>query len=1615
MAIVIYLGISEPPDNASIQGPNLTVSVDAYAAYDDGREAELPVKVTISVTGENSKTKIVNGGWDAVFENVGLGRKTIKAVASKAGAASVAVTRHVTVFAPEFNPPDLSITQPNEGHTVEGAGPTYDVRIAGTASDQSAIARVEYRLGSSGIYQPVDKVSGDKKSWKWTKVVSGLSLGPNIVYVRAIDQYGNTSPEMSRTITCVDIGRPEIKITSPATSPFRVAWSQGGVSVNIAGTASDPTSSVQMVEWRMDGGEWKGAVNDSGTWSNWRLIVNIPAPGLYYIEIRAKDKKGNAKTASLQIDIADLSFPENLFNFRISLLRYSDGRYVGEFEGVGALLSWAKREYPSDDPNKAATGHTLTLYLEMIQQIIDAENSLLEADGKLINFNPGGALALYTAAVNSLNPADVISTYGLIRTQRGPGDEIPELLDLQDLIEQIHQLWNTPYQDETHLHDRLSDYEKYKNYNPFNVQNSLEELQFLLPNAFGEFRGEFRYRSQGPSDVSPGFNDNYIFSIFNDVAASILHYSHYIIPLSIAEALSESGQYLKANIFYQWIYDPELNSGYPYLNPYVDTPYLNVRMGANLLEWAESLYREDTTESINRAKYLYGRVLELHRRCSSSSEDQSISCNPVTQAQVEKVRIRLAQINGSFNILGYRDDMVPILRYPYLVNQAKMFAQLAIQAEKDFIQFLTNAEQESFNLLTAQQALAIAKANVRVEQARAGVAKQRIELAKLQKDQLTQEIKFLKDDLAEANAGIFKKAEWAQASDEYASTFTVFGMSGQLANQFHGGWLGGAMQKVAWNSASVIEEGRDYAVVGGNKIDPKFGKFVGNFFWSGGEPPTATRRKAAAQARKNQINKLTRQISLFETHGLPIAQQQIDIAVAEHEVAQRQIAIAQLQVEHAQQILSFLQTKFLNKELWYELAKEVRAIYRKLLDYAIATAFLAEQALEYEMNQQLNVIRFDYYKPGRQGLLGAETLQADIATLEYQRVVLTENKRLPVKAVISLGEEYPLELLRFTSNGKAHFATNFRQFDLLYPGAYQSRISRVEVVIEGLIPPEGVHGMLSTSGVSYVHTRENQIQPLAGNPETMILSSYTIRGDQVVFYKTGEELELFEGLGVVMDWTLEMPKAANNMNYQAISDVKLVIYYSALFDNDLRDLVKLRGPKGGDSYQGFSMRFQFPDGFYQFNNNFTKALFSVEKEKSIPDLDASPGKLSPDIENGFKCCVISLSNPTVNKQTDRNNGWIITGSDNGQSQEFIVQLRGETLDIYEKDSVKFRATLTFETSDAYFPTNQDHRRIANINIVMVSNTKLLPGPGQSLPFTLCSTPVNGEPPITVSDEFEVQPDYNHIRASSNVEVLKDDGTPEPAKALNVLADLDMNRKWELQLPLDPNDEKIPDLFFKKDESGERVPDLSKIVDVLFFVEYTYDRTDLTIVEHFDKDAAQWVPVDSSQWKCENGVYQATVNGEAEARSLMNIDSSLEKTLQDNVMISFRTKVSNLTGNGNNGIGDNDSRFYFADGYYLLSVGREGKDTHLWKLTSPFDFNGDKRELKDARPPEQVQKFFLEPDRWYTIEVGKFRDHIDVSIDGTQVFEGSDSERKDGAGIAVGTAGTGQGYFDDILI
>jgi hypothetical protein len=140
--------------------------------------------------------------------------------------------------------------------------------------------------------------------------------------------------------------------------------------------------------------------------------------------------------------------------------------------------------------------------------------------------------------------------------------------------------------------------------------------------------------------------------------------------------------------------------------------------------------------------------------------------------------------------------------------------------------------------------------------------------------------------------------------------------------------------------------------------------------------------------------------------------------------------------------------------------------------------------------------------------------------------------------------------------------------------------------VEGLVPLEGVNGVLVHQGVSTewretagAWAKHTRVMPA----ERMVLSSYQFRRDLAVFQPSQEMLDLFENLGPQGNWRLELPRSSNNLDYQAISDVKLVLYFDADFSEALLAHVRAAYPADGGRSLVLSSRFHFPDQYFRLD------------------------------------------------------------------------------------------------------------------------------------------------------------------------------------------------------------------------------------------------------------------------------------------------------------------------------------------------------------------------------------------------------------------------------------------------
>jgi hypothetical protein len=220
-------------------------------------------------------TRITNSGtlYYAALDNGG-------------NAPTVAQTPSVNLIVPppDTTKPTVSITNPPSAMTYTNA---QTVTISATASDNIGVASVEFYAGPT--LNGSDSTPPYAFDWSFTAADNGA----HVWTARAYDAAGNVSTSSAVTLTVsIDITPPTVVISSPANGA-----SLATSTITVSGTASDPsspTSGLNLVEVRVNGGGWQTA---SGTTSWSRSVTLTPCGNT--IEVRSLDKAGNYSTNAL--------------------------------------------------------------------------------------------------------------------------------------------------------------------------------------------------------------------------------------------------------------------------------------------------------------------------------------------------------------------------------------------------------------------------------------------------------------------------------------------------------------------------------------------------------------------------------------------------------------------------------------------------------------------------------------------------------------------------------------------------------------------------------------------------------------------------------------------------------------------------------------------------------------------------------------------------------------------------------------------------------------------------------------------------------------------------------------------------------------------------------------------------------------------------------------------------------------------------------------------------------------------------------------------------------------------------------------------------------------------
>lgn len=654
--------------------------------------------------------------------------------------------------------------------------------------------------------------------------------------------------------------------------------------------------------------------------------------------------------------------------------------------------------------------------------------------------------------------------------------------------------------------------------------------------------------------------------------AYIPHLFFFVLPIAVGDTYVELGRYAKAVEEYQSTF------AYPHLNRFIEVPALWQRMAKACLRHGDELFRGEDTDG---ARQKYERIINTDLSVPPASPlyqsaimqpmqavvaealkelrgEPHAPVNPRVLAIVSEAHMQLQKIANGLNFLGFGADDYPVFRFKYLQSAANYLSDSAVQAERTFLSFRASAEQQKMDRMQLENAVDVAGESVRMEQKR------------------------LQDSALEWSAAT-QGRQYAELRNQHSQE--------TLDDWNTLGWeLATVNAALSWASSAANDHDIRYTGVQYDGRSHDFDTDVEDFYDTVGEWRENLNFEIQRRRLERQKAEAAAEVAITKTR-----EQQ---ARVRFEIQQIAVQVAQKRYEGAREMLDYSQDRMLDEDLWFQLAAELRDLARRYLDMAIYAAFMMERAYDLEFDRRLNLIRLDYGMGGVQGLLGGDYLKRDIAafTLDYLQ---NAQKKNPVRTVISLRDEFPAAFALFVKEGILPFRTDLEIFDRRYPGTYRRKLKKVELFVEGLVPLEGVVGTLLHQGVSsewrevsgqwVKHTR---LLPA----DRLVLSSYEFRRDVTVFRPSEEMLDLFENLGPQGNWRLELPRSANNLDYEAIGDIKLVLYFDADVSEALLAHVKTFYPADGGRSLVLSSRFHYPDQYFRLDAD-RKVDFSLHRAR----------------------------------------------------------------------------------------------------------------------------------------------------------------------------------------------------------------------------------------------------------------------------------------------------------------------------------------------------------------------------------------------------------------------------------
>ncbi|MFF0204438.1 LamG-like jellyroll fold domain-containing protein [Streptomyces sp. NPDC005017] len=638
-----------------------------------------------------------------------------------------------------------------------------------------------------------------------------------------------------------------------------------------------------------------------------------------------------------------------------------------------------------------------------------------------------------------------------------------------------------------------------------------------------------------------------------------------------------------------------------------------------LAEQADAEFTADTPESRPRARELYLAALRsLHStEFDDPPEAPRVPANPLLEALRGRVAANLGRLRRGLTIAGVPRPapaahegtasqlVVPALdggpltpptrpprptpyRYATLVARAQQLLSLAAPVEEAYQAALVGADAEGYTEQQAGADLELSRARAVVQQAAVDAADQDVKVAQAQVLRAKRQAETLEGWIA---AG---PSEWERdlldsyqqiAATRQAMAESDAGLTmASAAAAATTAWGAGMLGAVALAAALRSGQARTLAQQEARSQD------------------SATRAGYERRSQQLQLEaSLARDDEVIVAQQGEVLRRRAVLAAEEHNVATAQ-------ERHAQAAVNYLAGRRLTAEMKAWIAGQLGEVRCYLLRQATSVAQMAQQQLAFERQQPPpEIIKTSYLtvsaaaaqrqnEPERYGLSGSARLLRDLTELD-QHAFETNRRKLNLDHVFSLSRTAPEAFAEFRRTGVLRFCTPMEAFDRRFPGHFLRTIRRIRLSVVALVPAaQGIAATLTCSGQSKVVVGQYGVfQPitLTRPPETVAYTS-PVGATGIFELDPQPELKYFsEDHGVHTTWELQMPRAANPLDFRAIADVLVTMEYTALADPDYARQVRAALPQSVHGTLPLSLRDTFPDAWYTLHERDPDNLAAI--------------------------------------------------------------------------------------------------------------------------------------------------------------------------------------------------------------------------------------------------------------------------------------------------------------------------------------------------------------------------------------------------------------------------------------